>query len=283
MKAAAHAKVNLSLRVGSARGAPLHPISTLMQSIDWTDRLELVRSDDDRITTPRGAEVIDGRRNLAWRALLLVREDSGRTLPMKMVLDKRIPVAAGLGGGSADAAAALALSGRAFGVGRTRLAELAPQLGSDVPFCFRGGKAMVGGSGESIEPLEAGDDYALAVVVPPIEISTADVYAAWDELEGPKGPAVDGRSVPPPLRALGPLVNDLYPAAVAVAPTIDDWRSELEERWGRPVMMSGSGSALFGFFVDRDEAVAAARDVPAGARAADAATPLDRGWQILPE
>jgi 4-diphosphocytidyl-2C-methyl-D-erythritol kinase len=86
---------------------------------------------------------------------------------------------------------------------------------------------------------------------------------------------------PPLLREHGPLRNDLYAAAVALAPEVDEWRVELETRWGRPVALSGSGPALFAFFVDLDEAQGAVGDVPRGARGAEAVEPVSVGWEPL--
>jgi 4-diphosphocytidyl-2C-methyl-D-erythritol kinase len=94
---------------------------------------------------------------------------------------------------------------------------------------------------------------------------------------------VSANDLPPVLRSHGPLGNDLYPAAVAVAPLLDDWRAQLSEVWGRPVAMSGSGSSLFGFFLDEEEAAAALGVVPAGARATHAVRPLATGWEFIDE
>jgi 4-diphosphocytidyl-2-C-methyl-D-erythritol kinase len=110
----------------------------------------------------------------------------------------------------------------------------------------------------------------VAVVVPPFELSTGDVYRRWDQLEGPVGREVEGRRLPPGLRSYGPLRNDLTPAAIALRPELDDWKEDLASTWERPVMMSGSGPALFGFFTDLDEARSASAAVKA-ARAVAAA------------
>jgi 4-diphosphocytidyl-2-C-methyl-D-erythritol kinase len=199
---------------------------------------------------------------------------------MALRLGKEIPAAAGLGGGSADAAAALGLMGRHLGVDAGVLAELALQLGSDVPFCLTGGLAQIAGRGEVVDPVA--DDisgFAFGIVVPPFELSTAAVYAAWDALDGPEGPSVDGADLPPPLRSMGPFRNDLYGAAVELEAGLEEWREEISERWGRPVMLSGSGPALFGYFIDVNEAESAVRAVPTGARATRAALPTLWGWR----
>jgi 4-diphosphocytidyl-2-C-methyl-D-erythritol kinase len=124
--------------------------------------------------------------------------------------------------------------------------------------------------------------YALGIAVPDFELSTPDVYRAWDEIGEPEGPAFPDSALPPGLRTFAPMRNDLQPAAEAIAPELADWRSELANRWGRPVAMSGSGPALFGFFVDEDEANDAVSAHPAGARAVHAAVPVPQGWREVP-
>ena len=299
MRAFANAKVNLSLRVEGLRPDGFHDLSSLFQSVSLSDRLELEPSDDDGITGWQGEAVPDGERNLAWRAVAAVRHElataggasaaaSGRGL--RLWLAKRIPVAAGMGGGSADAGAALHLAVRVLGtppgVDAAALVDrLAPTLGSDVPFCARGGTAMMTGRGEVVNPVEPLTGFALGIVVPPIELATPAVFSAWDHL------ATSGRAqgvelatggLPPSVRDHAPLRNDLYPAAVSLAPEVDDWRRELETAWGRPVAMSGSGPTLFAFFVDLAEATAAGEVIPPGARAVEAVVPVAVGWSWDP-
>ena len=117
--------------------------------------------------------------------------------PAALALDKRIPVAAGLGGGSADAAATLVLASARFGISAEERAGIAPALGADVPFCLVGGTALMEGYGERLTPLPLLAGFWLAVVVPPFEISTAAAYRRWDDLDGPEGPAVRGGDLPP--------------------------------------------------------------------------------------
>ena len=282
IEARAFAKVTLSLRVSSPLESGLHPVAGRFQSIAWSDRLTLAMAEEDAVATSDGGAVIDGMQNLAWSAVAEVRNRAVTRPPLTLTLDKDVPVAAGLGGGSADAAAALAVSGAMLGVDRSTLAEIAPTLGSDVPFCYVGGAARVGGVGERVDGLPPLTGFSLGLVVPPIEVSTPAVYQRWDELEEPPGPTLPAASVPPALRG-EPITNDLTPAAIAVAPEIAEWRSELEHRWSRPVALAGSGPALFAFFVDLDEAEAAVGSIPAGARDAHAASPVDFGWTLRVE
>lgn len=277
----AYAKVNLGLRVGAIGPEGFHRVWGVFQSIDLADRLVLTAADEDSIAAPRGAEVADGQDNLAWQAVSAVRRHAGVASPFALTLHKQVPVAAGLGGGSADAAAALIAAGRLLGVSRDDLATLAPALGSDVPFCLVGGTARVSGRGEVVTGLDALAGFSLAVVVPPVELATPAVFGRWDELDGPPGFEVHGRDLPPALRDESPLRNDLYPAALSLVPEIDDWRADLAATWGRPVLMSGSGPSLYGFFVDREEAATAVAAIPPGARYAEACEPSPVGWQIL--
>jgi len=290
MRAIAYAKVNLSLRVGALRSDGYHPLQSLFQSVTLGDRLELTvppgGADDDGIVGWDGEQVPDDHRNLAWLAVEAVRQRmAAEATPLRLRLDKQIPVAAGLGGGSADAAAALHLAVRRLGADPALVAELAPELGSDVPFCAVGGTAMVTGRGETLDRLEPLTGFALGLVVPPVELSTPAVFREWDRLGGPAGPETPSGGLPPAVRTYAPLVNDLYPAAVSLMPELEDWRHELQQRWERPVTMSGSGPTLFGWFVDLAEAESALAVAPTGARATHAVLPVDRGWieEALPD
>ena len=277
INATAFAKVNIGLRVGGRRADGFHPIHGIFQSIGWFDQLAIGTSDEDRVESAHG-ELISGERNLAWRGLLAAREASGAMDRLSLVLDKQIPIAAGLGGGSADAAAALGVGARIFGVDTATTLRLAAELGSDVPFCLRGGTAIVSGRGEVIDALDPLSDFVLAMVVPPIELSTPTVFAEWDRMGGPTGPSTPERELPPSLRSHGPVANDLQPAATALAPEVAEWQDQLRHMWGRPVLLSGSGPSLFAFFVDVDEAASALSGVPRGARDVRAVTPVRHGW-----
>jgi 4-diphosphocytidyl-2-C-methyl-D-erythritol kinase len=277
MEAEAFAKVNLSLRVRARDASGLHPLHSLAQSIDWADRLALEGAETDSFVVT-GLPVPDDGSNLARRALEAVRASAPRRGPVALALDKRIPVAAGLGGGSADAAAALVLASARFGLPALERAALAPALGADVPFCLTGGTARVEGYGERLTPLPPPAGFWLAIVVPPFEVSTEAAYARWDALGGPEGPAVVGRDLPPSIRPYEPLANDLVPAARSLAPGLGDWAADLQRRWGRAVLMSGSGPTLFAFFPTASEAAEAA--AVAGARGARACAPVSQGWQV---
>lgn len=224
----APAKLTLSLRITGRRSDGYHLLEAEMVTLDLADRLvvepgdELIVVDAGAAGRPGstaepapGAHAPVGSDNLVKRALALV----GRTA--RVTLHKAIPVAAGLGGGSADAAAILRWAG--FDDART-----AAQLGADVAFCLRGGRARVRGIGEIIEPL-AFETRRFTLCTPPFGCSTAAVYRAWDELGGPAGPAG----------------NDLEAAALAVEPRLARVRDELAATTGQRPRLAGSGSTWF--------------------------------------
>ncbi len=214
----APAKLTVSLRVTGVRDDGYHLIDAEMVTLDLADELTFSEGDDIEVVDPSGRPVsIRRRRNLVDRALRAV----GRTAYVR--LEKRIPIGAGLGGGSADAAAVLRWAGC------TDLA-LATSLGADVPFCLVGGRARVTGIGEVVEPLPF-EPRAFTLLLPPFGTVTTGAYRTWDHLGGPK--------------AADPGGNDLEPAVLAMAPELARWRDELGEATGRTPRLAGSGSAWF--------------------------------------
>ncbi|MCY4631932.1 MAG: 4-(cytidine 5'-diphospho)-2-C-methyl-D-erythritol kinase [bacterium] len=223
----APAKLTLSLRITGRRPDGYHLLDAEMVTLDLADRL-VVEPGDGLIVADAGAgTAVDptgppatpgvpaGGDNLVMRALDLV----GRRA--RVTLHKSIPAGAGLGGGSADAAAILRWAG--FGDERRAAA-----LGADVAFCLRGGRARVGGIGEIISPLDF-EPRTFTLCPPPFGCSTAAVYRAWDELGGPVGPAG----------------NDLEVAALVVEPRLAEVRDGLAEATGQRPRLAGSGSTWF--------------------------------------
>src|SRR6476646_8651998 len=196
------AKLNLSLEVFGRRGDGFHELETLMVPVRLFDTLSLAPTDASSaaygnairlsihsLPAHRGlspGDIPPADQNLVVRALSLLREQSGCTHGAHVELTKRIPAAAGLGGGSIDAAAALKLANHAWQLGwsRERLAELAAEIGSDVPFFLFGGAAVCRGRGERVARLPAVPPLDFVLVKPPVELSTADVYRTYDKLAG---------------------------------------------------------------------------------------------------
>ncbi len=223
----AYAKLTLSLRVVGVRHDGYHLIDAEMVSVHLCDFLTFSDGDGLEVVGPAAREVPVGDENLVRRAMRAV----GRRA--HVLLEKHVPAGAGLGGGSADAAAVLRWAGCAdLGV--------AASLGADVPFCLSGGRARVRGVGEIVEPLEF-EERQFTLLTPPFSVSTAAVYGAWDSLGGPAG---EGS-------------NDLEPAALVVAPELAQWRDRLGEETGAPPHLAGSGATWFveGAFPGADRVV----------------------------
>ena len=212
---AAPAKLTLSLRVTGVRADGLHLIDAEMVAIDLADELTFAPGDGLDVVGASGLAVTADDDNLVRRALRAV----GRTAHVRLV--KRIPAGAGLGGGSADAAAVLRWAG-------VDDLEVAARLGADVPFCLRGGRARVTGVGEQIEPRPP-LERTYTLLTPPFGCPTGAVYRAWDELGGPTGAPA----------------NDLEVAALAVEPRLAEWRDRLGDATGRVPTLAGSGSTWF--------------------------------------
>jgi 4-diphosphocytidyl-2-C-methyl-D-erythritol kinase len=266
----APAKLNLVLRVGAPGADGLHPLCSLFASIDLCDELVLRErggGEEDVVTCPG----VTGE-NLAARALAAFRERAG--LPaMDLRIEKRIPVAAGLGGGSADAAATLRAANRLAGepLAAAELRELAEDLGSDVPSQVEPGHALVQGVGNHVEPVDLLPLHAVLVPAEP-GLSSAEVYAELDRLRGsPAAPPGSAALDPAPLRVLaaGPpgelaaaLSNDLEPAALSLRPELADTLEALRAAGAPAAAVSGSGPTCFALFERRDAAEGAAAAVP---------------------
>lgn len=251
----APAKLNFSLLIYPPRPDGYHPLESLVQTIEWCDLLEVGRGDEGTDTLESDIED-----NLIEKALAELRKTT-HVPPLTMRLSKEIPVEAGLGGGSADAAAALAAGADITGSSRASLAEVAIRVGSDVPLFLTGGTLTMRGRGEEIEPVAPVGDFSVAVVVPDFGLGAREVYQRWDRLEGPTGDAVSDDLLPPALRGGMPMRNDLLPAAIDLEPRLGDFMSDIAAEWGTTVCLTGSGSACFGYFATLDEASDAAAAV----------------------
>ena len=275
----APAKVNLTLRVFERDATGLHPLRSQVQMISWYDQLMMEPATKDVLTIDAGAlgeSIPADDDNLIWQAASAFWGVAGERRRVRVHLRKSLPVAAGLAGGSADAAGMIVGLSELFGVPIPQ--DSLVGVGADVPFSVTGGAALMEGYGERLTPTDTPTDFAMVIAVPPIELATPDVYRAWDALGGPSGRPMASVGLPPSLRN-ELLVNDLYPAAIAVAPELDDHRASLAALWERPVGMSGSGASLFAFFADFDEAAAAAANTT-DMRAVRAVIPVDHGARV---
>lgn len=280
MKARAHAKVNLALAVYHASADGYHPLRGIFQSVALADIVMVDPAGEDRVTVSNDEAPADDT-NLAWIALDTARRAARIAQPFELGLTKGIPAGAGLGGGSADAAAALGLMAARYGLDAEQTTEIAEGLGADVPFALSGGTMLAEGRGERLTPMHPLSDFALAIVVPPFSMSTPAVFRHWDELGGPVADPLPDVVLPPALRGGLPIRNDLFPAAVSLDRRVGEWRDELRGRWGTEVAMTGSGSALFAFFPGLDEATDAADAVDIPSRLAVGVEPVQRGWEPI--
>jgi 4-diphosphocytidyl-2-C-methyl-D-erythritol kinase len=273
------AKLNLLLAIRGRRPDGFHEIETLMVKVSVFDSLRFSLRPDDRITLavrkvePGDSSLIPtGPENLVVRAAELLRHHVGIRFGADIVLDKRIPLEAGLAGGSGNAAAALAGLNRLWRLAfsREELAELAAQLGSDVPFFLSGSNAAVArGRGERIEPVAIGGPLHFVVVKPEFGLSTAGVYRTFAErchtslVEA--APLVRSLARGRLAEASRQLHNDLMPAAELSAPHIAALRRRLQNECRYGGLMTGSGSACFGLCGSaREAAVVASRLRAAG-------------------
>jgi 4-diphosphocytidyl-2-C-methyl-D-erythritol kinase len=246
----AAAKVNLALEVLGKRADGYHELATVMQTIDLTDRLVLEDADDLALTVTTADVPADGG-NLALRAAVALRTAAKVDRGVRIRLDKRIPVAAGLGGGSADAAAVLLGLNRLWNLRwpGVRLAEVAETLGMDVPFFLKGGTALGTGRGERLTPL-AGMPVALVLVNPGTPLSTAAVYGRVTPTmysEGARARAViETLRTRKPSRLAACLYNGLEAAATGVSPELARMRAALLAAGALGALMSGSGPTVFG-------------------------------------
>lgn len=266
----APAKVNLFLHVGDKRADGYHNLLSLVVFADVGDRLSLAPADrlvlkvtgafpntgpaDDNLVL-KAARALD-----SWAA-----KHGHKTKPVELTLEKNIPVASGIGGGSSDAAATLLMLASHWGlpIAVDDLQKLGLQLGADVPVCLRAAPTLVSGVGETLAPVDRLPRFALVLVNPRIEVSTAQVF---------KGLEVRSGAFAPPLRPfagardlamyLDQTINDLAPPAKAIAPLIMRAENALSATDGCLVArMSGSGATCFGLYESQSAAVAAAEAI----------------------
>jgi 4-diphosphocytidyl-2-C-methyl-D-erythritol kinase len=227
----ARAKLNLGLEVLARLADGNHQIRTLIHSISLHDLVEMSPAGETDLLE-EGFPTPGGTDNLVLQAAAALEKAAGRRLPARIRLLKRIPPGSGLGGGSSDAAATLRGLARLHRL-ETDLRPIAAGLGADVPFFLLGGCAVASGKGELLERCQVAPAW-FALAWPGWPLSTADVYAAWDRVGG------EG-------------VNQLARAASNVAPEMVDFIDRLGPGW----VMTGSGSAYFKSFADREAAAAA--------------------------
>ena len=280
------AKVNLFLEIIGRRPDGYHDIASIMQLVDLCDEVRLRRRRTGIRVEVQGAELPAGRGNLAYRAAALLLEAAGVEGGVEIHLEKRIPVAGGLGGGSSNAAAVLIGLSRLYGLSWSQeaLQKLGENLGSDVPFFLGDGLALATGRGEILTPLSAWPPQWLVLANPGLPISTAWAYreassklTEWQPRVSIPSFPLGGRPQWPPVWAFNRLESVVLPHR----PEILALKHLLREAGGAPVLMSGSGASVFAVVSDAVSAhQLAAQAEKSGAFAAAVTTlPANPMWE----
>lgn len=257
----AYAKVNIGLDVLRRRPDGYHDLKMIMQTVDICDDLTLERDRDPGIQLRiDGADLPTDKNNLICRAAALLMEEKHIGEGVSITLRKRIPIAAGMAGGSADAAATMRGLNILFDMGYSveELRKLGVKLGADIPYCVMGGTMLSEGIGEVLTPLTAPPDCHLVVAKPDIDVSTAFVYQNLRADSLPFHPDIDGM-----VKALAAgdlkgitdrMGNVLETVTVREYPVIDRIKKRMCELGAENALMSGSGPTVFGIFKEREKA-----------------------------
>ena len=274
------AKINLFLEVVGRRADGYHEVESVLQLVDLCDRVHLRRRLRGIRVSVSGADLPIGRANLAYKAAALLMESTGVRDGIHISLEKRIPIAGGLGGGSSNAAAVLAGVNRLYGLGCTRehLLVLATRLGSDVAFFLSESLSLATGRGEVLTPLEPWPPQWLVLANPGIPISTAWAYrevssklTEWDR-RATIQPLIATGLVWPPVWAFNRLESVILPHR----PEVETLKALLRDGGGVPVLMSGSGASVFAVVPDAASGQALAARARASGAFAVAVTTLPK-------
>ncbi len=258
----AHAKINLSLRITGVRPNGYHDLETIMLKLDLADRVQLEISKGWKITAEVPARPeLNSSDNLACRAAKMFCDELGLEKKIHIVIDKKIPLGGGLGGGSSDAAVVFKLLHAEFpGMSESRLKELATRLGADIPFLLQDAPlALAKGIGEELFPLPNLPRRNVVLLNPGFPVSTPEAYAAYDRRltnEGVNDNCVAALQRPENWSDLDRLIgtgkgNDLQIVVEEMFPEIAKARQRLLEEGAQSAQMSGSGATVFGLFDDR--------------------------------
>ena len=251
--------MNLSLEVLGKREDGYHELITVLQAVDLSDRLTLEVATSIELSTTDGLLPAD-QDNSVWQAAHLLRDAAGVARGARITLDKRIPVAAGLGGGSSDAAATLWGLNHLWGLrwSTERLGALAVRLGMDTPFFLQGGRALATGRGELLESLPSARGFALVLANPRVPVSTRDVYGRVPPTlrgDGSRTRAlITALATGNSSRLAGSLYNNLEPVVESLCPAVGSIKHALLDAGALGAVMSGSGPTVFGLARSYDHA-----------------------------
>lgn len=248
IKLKANAKINLSLKIIGQRPDGYHNIQSEMQSISLYDEIILSEAPSGINVICDEPQIPIGPQNIAYKAAQQLLKEIKSIRGLTIEISKNIPSGAGLGGGSADAAAVLwginEMQGRP--VSEENLLAVAGEIGADVPFCLIGGRAEATGKGENLKKLNPLPEFCVVVVKPDFEVSTAWAYAQWDNLKNKPSPQSD---------------NDFEAVVGTKYPQIMEIKNKLLTLGCYKAQMSGSGSAVFGLIRDRSAGMQVVRQI----------------------
>ncbi|MBE7035823.1 MAG: 4-(cytidine 5'-diphospho)-2-C-methyl-D-erythritol kinase [Ruminococcaceae bacterium] len=250
------AKINLSLFVLGKRPDGYHDIESVMQTVDFGDTvtLSVLETNEIQLTTNASDLPVD-EGNIAWRAAKLMQETFALSCGFSIHIEKRIPIAAGLAGGSTNAAAVMHLINKACNLGKTveELAVIGVKLGADVPFCLYGKPALAEGIGERLTSVTGLNNCYIVLANPGVQVSTGMIYKALDGETNPQIgdsdallAALKENDLP---RAFLHMSNMMERVATAYCPAISELLVKLKKAGADHVMMSGSGATCFGIFL----------------------------------
>ena len=256
----AHAKINLGLDVIRRRPDGYHDVKMIMQSIGLCDELTLEKAPAGITLTTDHPELSCGEDNLIYRAAKLMFDTYHISDGVHIYLQKNIPVAAGMAGGSTDAAAAMKGISRLFDleVPMEQLMQLGMTIGADVPYCILGGTALAEGIGERLTPLTPAPDFYIVVAKPEISVSTKYVYDHLDAAGITRHPDIDGMVLSIESGSLQGILdrmgNVLETVTIPAYPEIDVLKHRIRELGAVNSLMSGSGPTVFGIFLSEQAA-----------------------------
>lgn len=259
----AHGKINLSLDIVGLREDGYHLMDMVMQSVGLTDRVTLRRAEN--ISVIADSNIPTDERNTAIKAARVFFEATGLTGGCEITIEKRIPQQAGMGGGSADAAAVLIGLDQLYDtdLSTEALLEMGLKVGADVPFCLVGGTALVQGIGERVTSVRPMPDCHILLVKPPFGISTGAAFKRFDEVGvkvHPDNPALMGAMEIADFSSMNKAMANVMEESAA-STEIEAIRRRLYGLGAAAALMTGSGSVVFGLFTDKGQACAAAQAI----------------------
>ncbi len=255
------AKINLGLDVLGKRADGYHDVRMIMQSVYLYDTVRIERTDEPEISVASNLRFLPtGEDNIAYKAAKLLKDEFGISGGVRITLNKHIPVAAGLAGGSSNAAAVLFGMNRMFrlGLSQQELMDRGVKLGADVPYCIMRGTVLAEGIGEELKVLPPMPKCAVLIAKPPVSVSTKTVYEALDSREIASHPdidgIIDGLETGDLRKIAGCMGNVLEDVTIPMHPVIEEIKQVMKDAGAAGAMMSGSGPTVFGLFESRARA-----------------------------